>query len=644
MKALAVIILVCLSFLGKANELVDIYGRIPFVKDVQISPDGSHIAYLRDMKGKYVLVMQNITTAGGKPNVFGMEKAEIRSFTWVSKSGILLDMTEPYYSSADTETFTLTRTGIINIHTNNVTWPFKSSRFKYNIAGPQLVNKLINDDEHVLMSHYYWGVGSSESINSLYKVKLSDGSREQVFKKYLADSWITDSQGDVFLYRKFDVGEDATLNLYRAKNSDEFTPLKYYKNKKLAFFKKRVTDLSEDKKTVYFYHQNENKISTLVKAKIENNIVGESVVIVEDGKYDINYTIENYHSLQLSGVSVIKDYPEYEYFDPELAQVQADLVTTFPNAEVHITSYTVKRDKFLVSISGAKYTQEYVLYDKKQGQLQTLATSYPQLNKELLASVSTFTYVTEDGTSIDSYITKPVNYTGKDKLPLIVLPHGGPESRDDMSFDWIRQFYASQGYVVFQPNYRGSSGYGEKFAELGHGQWGKKMQSDVDDGVSQLIISEQIDSDRICIVGGSYGGYVALYSATTNVTRYKCSVSFAGISDLSDIFYHASEQKMGLDYWRKSIGKRREKDELRKYSPFHLISKKTIPTLFLHGDKDTIVPKFQSKKMYRRLKKLIGSKTKYVEIEGADHWFSTGKSRKIFLKESISFIRKYTTP
>jgi dipeptidyl aminopeptidase/acylaminoacyl peptidase len=295
-----------------------------------------------------------------------------------------------------------------------------------------------------------------------------------------------------------------------------------------------------------------------------------------------------------------KNFTEYDYFDKNLKQVQADLKATFPHSEVEITSYSVNKNKFIAKISSKDFPLEYFFYDQDKGHLVKVADGYPEAKSASLGIVSQYDYTAGDGLAIEGYFTKPT--INKDELPpLIVIPHGGPEGRDNMNFDWIRQFFASEGYAVFQSNFRGSSGYGKKFATAGYGEWGKKMQQDIDDGVDSLIQNKLVDPNRICVVGASYGGYVALYSATKRHDKYKCSVSFAGVGNLSDMFYHAKEQSSGFSYWEKSIGERRDLKSLNAYSPLKLITKNTRPILMFHGEKDTVVPIFQSEKMYKTL-------------------------------------------
>lgn len=633
MKFLLAVSLSMICYFAQAYSNVDNFGRLPFVKDVQISPDGKKIAYLRDLDGKYVVVTQAL--AGGKPTVFGMKKAQIRGFTWANNKNVLLNLTIPYYSRGDFETFTMFRLGILDVELNEVKWIFNTSRFKSNISAPELVNKLPDDKEHILLSYYYG------QTKALYKVKLEDGSREEVFRDANARKWLTDNDGDVFLYRQYSGNVSKWVNLYRDNSEREFERLSILKDGKLENFTEVVVKLSKDKKTIYYWQNNKQSRRILVKSSIDKFLVSEATTVAENDIYDVDSIVYDYNNAHMMvGTKLIEDYPEYDYLDNELAQIQADLKATYFDTEVNITSYDLKRDRIVIKISGGSYPEKYTIYDRKLGQLTPVTEGYPAVDKALLGKVNRFDYETSDKQQITGYLTMPVLKTDG-KPPLIVMPHGGPESRDDMSFDWMRQFYVAEGFAVFQPNFRGSSGFGKDFAKSGYGQWGKAMQRDVDEGVKLLITDGRIDPSRICVVGGSYGGYVAMFSATSRQSMFKCSVSFAGISNLGDVFLHEKEQLNFSDYFTQSIGKPGNYQDLHQYSPYHLASKTTLPLLLIHGNKDTQVPVFQSKKMYKKLKELGNDKSEYFEIEGEDHWFSSGNSRRIFLEESLRFINKH---
>ncbi len=188
------------------------------------------------------------------------------------------------------------------------------------------------------------------------------------------------------------------------------------------------------------------------------------------------------------------------------------------------------------------------------------------------------------------------------------MPHGGPEDRDSFDYDDWTQILATRGYLVFQPNFRGSSGYGDAYAEAGYGQWGLRMQDDVTDGVRELIADGRADPNRICIFGASYGGYAALMGGAQNPDLYRCVVSWAGVSDLVSMMKWQRRQADGLDdptylYWRKAIGDPdTDAERLQRNSAVTYAKTYGPPVLLLHGLKDDTVPSEQSDEMFHALR------------------------------------------
>ena len=162
-----------------------------------------------------------------------------------------------------------------------------------------------------------------------------------------------------------------------------------------------------------------------------------------------------------------------------------------------------------------------------------------------VSKVESVKYKAADGLEITGYLTLPNGREAKG-LPLIVFPHGGPASRDTLGFDWWAQAMASRGYAVLQVNFRGSDGLGWEFTKAGFGEWGRKMQTDLSDGVRNLTSQGVVDPKRVCIVGGSYGGYAALAGATLQKDVYRCAVSFGGV-DLP--FAYSSANSLGNMMW-----------------------------------------------------------------------------------------------
>jgi len=246
-----------------------------------------------------------------------------------------------------------------------------------------------------------------------------------------------------------------------------------------------------------------------------------------------------------------------------------------------------------------------------------------------------------DGMALTGYLTLPRARDPKG-LPLVVFPHGGPAARDEPGFDWWAQAMASRGYAVLQVNYRGSDGLGEAFLSAGYGQWGRKMQTDLSDGVRYLAAGGIVDPKRVCIVGASYGGYAALAGATLDPGVYRCAVSVAGPAELRH-FVAWSRQRSdvtALRYWDRFMGAKSASDRrLADISPADHADLATAPILLIHGKDDTVVPFEQSQMMADALKK-AGKPYAFVVLSREDHWLSRGDTRLQMLQATMDFLAK----
>jgi dipeptidyl aminopeptidase/acylaminoacyl peptidase len=264
---------------------------------------------------------------------------------------------------------------------------------------------------------------------------------------------------------------------------------------------------------------------------------------------------------------------------------------------------------------------------------------YPALADAPLGEVRSLSYKARDGTSIPAYLTLPPGAAQKN-LPLVVLPHGGPEARDEYEFQWWPQFLATRGYAVLQPQFRGSTGYGDAFRRAGYGQWGGLMQDDVTDGVKAMIEQGIADPKRVCIVGASYGGYAALAGAAFTPDLYRCAVSVSGVSDLPAMLgterTQSGDESNSVAYWKESIGSPYDKNVIER-SPARAAQQVRIPILLIHGLDDTVVPIAQSETMARELDK-AGKPYSFVKLTGEDHWMSRAETRLEIMKEIEKFL------
>ena len=256
--------------------------------------------------------------------------------------------------------------------------------------------------------------------------------------------------------------------------------------------------------------------------------------------------------------------------------------------------------------------------------------------------MSAITYTARDGTSIPAFQTLPPGSSGKN-LPLVVLPHGGPHRHDHYGFDWLAQFLATRGYAVLQPQFRGSTGYGEAFRKAGEHQWGGLMQDDITDGVKALLDKGVADPHRICIVGVSYGGYAALAGAAFTPDLYVCAASIGGIADLPALLayveHQTGEESDAVASSKTSIGSRYDANVIAR-SPIHATAAIKVPILLIHGIDDTVVPIAQSESMARALH-AAGKKATLLKLSGEDHWLSRSDTRVRVLKELDAFLGTY---
>jgi len=338
------------------------------------------------------------------------------------------------------------------------------------------------------------------------------------------------------------------------------------------------------------------------------------------------------------GVGWTEDLPKQKFFDAELAKIQAEVQPLFESGYVNMQSWSRDRTRVMLFGETADDAGAYYVYDTVAKKLRTVGKRYPQLTSADLGDRRSIKYPARDGTKIPAYLTLPVGVEPKN-LPLVLLVHGGPHSRDDFTFDWWSSFLASRGYAVLQANFRGSTGYGYEWFDAGRSGWGDGvMQTDVEDGAAALIKAGIADGKRVCIVGASYGGYAAQAGATITPDRYSCAISVAGVSDPEEMLKDANRGDRNsfiAEWWRKSMGA--DMDHLRRISPIRHAEQVKIPILLLHGAEDSVVKVEQSRAMYKKLK-AAKRDVKYVELGGDDHWLSSASTRTQMLQEIETFL------
>lgn len=328
------------------------------------------------------------------------------------------------------------------------------------------------------------------------------------------------------------------------------------------------------------------------------------------------------------------------FFDAKHQANVAKVFRAFPNLDLTIVDWTPDFNKFIVLVRGNGDSGTYYSVDLATFKADPLGYERPLIHADQVGPISTVAYKAGDGLDLEGILTLPPGREAKN-LPVIMLPHGGPSAHDIETFDWWAQAFASRGYAVFQPNFRGSTNRDLAFQNAGDGQWGRKMQTDVSDGLAELVKRGIADPKRACIMGASYGGYAALAGVTLQQGLYRCAVAVAPVSDLKDKYWtnysESGRSKMVRNNVLRALGDRSTFDEI---SPRKRAREADAPVLLIHGKDDTVVAFDHSTRMVDALKS-AGKPHEFVVLREEDHWLSKSETRQQMLEEAMRFVQKH---
>jgi len=472
----------------------------------------------------------------------------------------------------------------------------------------------------------------------VYSVNLHSNQARLINRgTFTARDWFADSNGELLARVDFDQRQD----LYRIWSLGESSDLIYEKETKIPLSGPVGVVPGGDALVFTLIPENSNFPTyyrmDLEDGKITGPIMERSGSSVEAVQSDMNHVV---HGVRYSGFS-----PTYEFFEPELNARMGKIVDGLTETSTTLVSWSADFDDLVVRVSGGWTSGLYLLFRAGSLEPEVLATIRPDIESDQVVPTVTTSYAARDGLKIPALVTVMPELQKSGNAPLLVLPHGGPASHDRLEFDWIAQYFASRGYVVLQPQFRGSTGFGVDFKRAGYGEWGGKMKTDIDDGVDHLIATGLVDPERVCIAGISYGGYAALAAGAFSPGKYKCIASVAGLSDLERMM-KSDRRKYGRSHWAISYWERQyggenfDWDALEAISPINFADQFEAPVLLIHGRKDTVVPIEQSRVMQKALRK-AGKDVTLREFKSEDHWLSYGASRLETLRALASFIEEH---
>ena len=336
--------------------------------------------------------------------------------------------------------------------------------------------------------------------------------------------------------------------------------------------------------------------------------------------------------------------PTQVWLDARMAGLQKAIDAALPGHINHIVSGRSNGKLLILSFADID-PGRWMLLDTQDMTLREVAKFRTEADPATMRPMQALRYPSSDGLSIPAYFTRPADGNPAALPPLVVLIHGGPVTRDLWGWDEEVQVLAQRGYAVFQPQFRGSSGFGRKFEEAGYQQWGRSMQDDISAGVRYLIDQKLVDPKRICIYGASYGGYAALWGLVKTPDLFRCGVSVAGVTDISlfvkDADFRKNKDVMTLT--RKRIGDPSvQRQALDAVSPLKHADLVRAPVLLVHGERDGRVPIEHGEKMRDALKD-AGKPVEWMAVKDAGHGFELEDRRRVY-ETLLAFLDKHIGP
>lgn len=613
---------------------LEAFAKPPDIAQVILSPDGKHVAWLRRVSvGERLgteISMANLEKKVGKVLGFGsVDKFVVNWITWAGNKHVLMSARFPEvrYGVPTTETRLISLNIETGVNGSVLGHGFLRSKRRVPQFQDQIVDLLDSDEDQILLAASFESAGASEVL----RVNLNDGRTKRVVRdRPNTFDWVTDRQERVriavqrketvykIMHRAVDTKKWKTLWRFESFADDQVWPLGFAKDPDLlyvnayhdgrkAIFKVDLRD-PELQKELVFSHPTYDAAGGLIYSNVSGEVVGT--------RFSAN--------------------GGFTFWDDDLSLLQQGVDAALPDTSNKIYSLSDDERKYVVLATSDTEPGTYYVGDRDKTSLDYIASRYADIDAKLLSEKRKVKYEARDGLQIEGYVTVPQG-AANEPLPTIIFPHGGPISFDDGGFDYWTQFFASRGYAVLQMNFRGSSGYGYEFMKSGLKSWGLEMQNDVEDGTRWMIDNGIADPEKICVVGGSYGGYAALMEAARNPDLYNCAISFAGVTDVAYLVrsnrrytnYQVVREQIGSDY-----------SELRDRSPLHLSKQINIPVLLGHGTEDRSVRVTHSRRMHRALEK-DGKSVTYLEFEDGDHYLSNEEHRIGFFRAMDTFLKTH---
>lgn len=625
------------------------FGSRPSASSIRLSPDGASIAVITPSAGPGAVLFTMQLNGHQMPRAalkFDGKPYRLQSCEWVSNSRLVCTLF--WLAMLHQELTPFTRLIAVDSDGGNMkmlSTQQNSLAYGVQLGGGEILDLLPDEDGVVLMARVYVPerlaggigmVGSSQRGIGVDRIDTRTLQRTIVVAPGNVARYISDGRGNVRI-----MGVDV-LNPtgrssgvikyhYRLASSADWRVLGDYDWVNRTGFWPVAVD--PELNAALGYKKKDGR-EALYKIALDGSMREE--LVYERPDVDVGALLRIGRRHRIVGVTFATDRTQAFYFDPAIEAIHASLERALPNQPIiGVADSSVDESKLIIFAGSDNDPGTYYLFDRTAKQLRRLLPVRDALEGVKLASVKPIQYPASDGTMIPAYLTLPPGQESARGLPGIVMPHGGPSSRDYWGFNWMAQFFASRGFAVLQPNYRGSSGYGDAWFETnGFRSWPAAV-GDVLDGGRWLVAQGIADSGKVAIVGWSYGGYAALQSAVVDSSVFKAVVAVAPVTDLKALKdEHANWSD--FDVMKEIVG---EGSHLRDGSPLQNAARIKIPVLLFHGTLDRNVAYQESKSMAAALT-AAHIRCELVTFHDLDHQLEDSEARAQMLKKSEAFLRE----
>ena len=605
------ILLVALPFATVRAEvpLAD-FARHQQYDDVEISPDGDHLAAIAIVDDTRMLSIIHLADMKGF-NVKPREGGEVVEFWWVSPERV-------FYSIAERTGALVAPSHMGELYAVNADGTGKAAMAGFRVKGEWVFADMIRPPQvangKVLVARYHWNGSTDGSHPTAVRMDITSGTEKEVAVAPIRNAaFVADNAGEVRfayadgtdhkrrVYHRLKAGADWELVFDESKGDPPLRPLAF----------------TRDNTQAWFDCPGSHGVGGLCRWDVATRKLG---TLWSGDDAGLDGLVRSFDRKDVVALRSMPGRSAVTLIDKDAAESKllVALMQQFPGEDVRVTSSTTDGSKVVFLVSSGRDPGRFYLYDARERKASFLLARRPWIEPEQMGAVEPVTLKARDGLILHGYLTTPPGQQDAKQLPMVVHVHGGPYGvRDYWEFDPHVQMLASRGHAVLQVNFRGSGGYGEAFMKAGHREWGAKMQDDITDATRWAIAQGIADPKRICIFGGSYGGYAALQGVVKEPDLYQCAIGYVGVYDLNLMYTRGDipQSMYGDNYLKMVLGE--DQAVLRARSPAANVGGIKAKLMLIVGGQDKRVPPVQGQTLRSALNKAgIEHEWLYQRTEG----------------------------